>query len=105
MAVLIGLSIWKLLQLARLSGLFGGYLLARNIHLAIMFCIIVFLALHLLLVAIYPRTLVSVLAALGRRKSNDPPPSHPRFCQPFGDLTGGRQTEPAQVIAQWSVAR
>ena len=56
MAVLIGLSIWKPLQLAWLSGLFGGYPLARNIHLAMMFCIIAFLALHLLLVAIYPRT-------------------------------------------------
>ena len=60
MAVLIGLSIWKLLQLAWLS---GGYLLARNIHLAMMFCIIAFLALHLLLVAIYPRTLVSMVAS------------------------------------------
>ena len=60
MAVLIGLSIWKPLQLA---GLFGGYPLARNIHLAMMFCIIAFLALHLLLVAIYPRTLVSMVAS------------------------------------------
>ena len=63
MAVLIGLSIWKPLQLAWLSGLFGGYPLARNIHLAMMFCIIAFLALHLLLVAIYPRTLVSMVAS------------------------------------------
>jgi thiosulfate reductase cytochrome b subunit len=62
-AVLIGLSIWKPLQLAWLSGLFGGYPLARNIHLAMMFCIIAFLALHLLLVAIYPRTLVSMVAS------------------------------------------
>ena len=77
MAVLIGLSIWKPLQLAWLSWLFGGYPLARNIHLAMMFCIIAFLAVHLLLVAIYPRTLVSMR----------------------------RQTQPAQVIAQWSVAR
>ena len=61
MAVLIGLSIWKPLQLARL---FGGYPIARNIHLAMMFCIIAFLALHLLLVAIYPRTLVSVVASI-----------------------------------------
>jgi thiosulfate reductase cytochrome b subunit len=34
MAVLIGLSIWKPLQLAWLAELFGGYPLARNIHLA-----------------------------------------------------------------------
>jgi thiosulfate reductase cytochrome b subunit len=63
MAVLIGLSIWKPLQLAWLSWLFGGYPLARNIHLAMMFCIIAFLALHLFLVAIYPRTLVSMVAS------------------------------------------
>ena len=63
MAVLIGLSIWKPLQSAWLSGLFGGYPLARNIHLAMTFCIIAFLALHLLLVAIYPRTLVSMVAS------------------------------------------
>ena len=62
MAVLIGLSIWKPLQLAWLSGHFGGYPLARNIHLAMMFCIVAFLVLHLLLVAIYPRTLVSMVA-------------------------------------------
>ena len=61
MAVLIGLSIWKPLQLAWLSGLFGGYPIGRNIHLAMMFCIIAFLAPHLLLVAIYPRTLVSMV--------------------------------------------
>ena len=63
MAVLIGLSIWKPLQRAWLSGLFGGYPLARNIDLAMMFCIIAFLAVHLLLVAIYPRTLVSMIAS------------------------------------------
>jgi hypothetical protein len=38
-------------------------LLARNIHFAMMFCIIAFLALHLLLVAIYPRTSVSMVAS------------------------------------------
>jgi thiosulfate reductase cytochrome b subunit len=63
MAILIGLSTWKLLQLAWLARLFGGYPPARNIHLAMMFCIIAFLAVHLLLVAIYPRTLVSMVAS------------------------------------------
>jgi thiosulfate reductase cytochrome b subunit len=63
MAVLIGLSIGKPLQLAWLSGLFGGYPIARQIHLAMMFCIIAFLAVHLLLVAIHPRTSVSMVAS------------------------------------------
>ena len=66
--VLTGLSIWKPVQLAWLTRLFGGYPLARNIHLAMMFCIIAFLALHLLLVAIYPRTLVSMLASTKAEK-------------------------------------
>jgi len=61
--VLTGLSIWKPVQLAWLARLFGGYPLARHIHLAIMFCIIAFLAVHLLLVAIYPRTLLSMVAS------------------------------------------
>jgi thiosulfate reductase cytochrome b subunit len=61
--VLTGLSIWKPVQFAWLAWLFGGYPIARHIHLAMMFCIIAFLALHLLLVAIYPRTLVSMIAS------------------------------------------
>jgi thiosulfate reductase cytochrome b subunit len=54
LAVLTGLSIWKPVQLGWLTGLFGGYPLARNIHLAMMCCIVAFLAVHLALVAIYP---------------------------------------------------
>src|ERR1700730_1367490 len=60
---LTGLSIWKPVQLAWLARLFGGYPIARQIHLPMMFCIIAFLALHLLLVAIYPKTLVSMIAS------------------------------------------
>jgi thiosulfate reductase cytochrome b subunit len=62
-AVLSGLSIWKPVQLGWLTGLFGGYPLARHIHLAMMFCIVTFLAVHLVLVALYPRTLVSMVAS------------------------------------------
>jgi thiosulfate reductase cytochrome b subunit len=61
--VLTGLAIWKPVQLAWLTGFFGGYPLARNIHLAMMFCIVAFLSVHLLLVAIYPRTLISMVAS------------------------------------------
>jgi thiosulfate reductase cytochrome b subunit len=48
-AVLTGLSIWKPVQLGWLTRLFGGYPLARHIHLAMMFCIVAFLAVHLAL--------------------------------------------------------
>ncbi len=64
-AVATGLSIWKPVQLGWLAGLFGGYPVARGIHLSMMFLIVAFLIVHLVLVAIYPRTLVAMLA--GRR--------------------------------------
>ncbi len=63
-AVVTGLSIWKPVQLSWLVGLFGGYEVARAIHLAAMFCIAGFLVVHVVLVALFPRTLVSMLTRL-----------------------------------------
>lgn len=60
--VATGLSIWKPVQLIWLSRLFGGYPLARNIHLGCMLVIAAFVVLHVVLVAIYPRTLLAMLA-------------------------------------------
>ena len=40
--VTTGLAIWKPVQLGWLAGLFGGYPIARGIHLAIMFGIVAF---------------------------------------------------------------
>jgi len=59
--VVTGLAIWKPVQLSALVGLFGGYPIARNIHLAIMFLIVAFIVVHVVLVAIFPRTLVSII--------------------------------------------
>lgn len=59
--VATGLAIWKPVQLRALVGLFGGYPIARNIHLAIMFLIVAFVIVHILLVVIFPRTLVSMI--------------------------------------------
>jgi thiosulfate reductase cytochrome b subunit len=64
LSVLTGLSIWKPVQLGWLTALFGGYPLARHIHLAMMGLIVGFLVIHLVLVALFPRTLVSMLAPL-----------------------------------------
>jgi thiosulfate reductase cytochrome b subunit len=61
LAVATGLSIWKPVQLSWLSDLFGGYPVARGIHLAAMICIALFLIVHLTLVAIFPRTLVAMV--------------------------------------------
>ena len=62
--VVTGLAIWKPVQFAPLVGLFGGYPLARNIHLANMFLIVGFLAVHLALAIIFPRTIASMVVGL-----------------------------------------
>jgi thiosulfate reductase cytochrome b subunit len=59
--VITGLAIWKPVQLGWLAVVFGGYPIARNIHLAMMFLIVAFVLVHLTLVAIFPRTLVSMV--------------------------------------------
>jgi thiosulfate reductase cytochrome b subunit len=61
-SVATGLSIWKPVQLGWLTDLFGGYPVARGIHLAAMIGIALFVVVHLTLVAIFPRTLVAMLA-------------------------------------------
>lgn len=64
-----GLSIWKPVQFFWLAGLFGGYPVARGIHLALMAALAAFVVIHVVLVAIYPRTLVSMIA--GARAEED----------------------------------
>jgi thiosulfate reductase cytochrome b subunit len=65
--VLTGLSIWKPVQLAWLTGLFGGYELARELHFSAMCLIVAFIVVHLTLVAIFPRTLLSMIVGLRKR--------------------------------------
>lgn len=61
-AVTTGLSLWKPVQLGWLAGFYGGYPVARVIHFTTMTLIVAFVALHVILVALYPRTLVSMIA-------------------------------------------
>jgi thiosulfate reductase cytochrome b subunit len=61
-AVTTGLSLWKPVQLGWLAGFYGGYPVARVIHFTTMTLIVAFVALHVTLVALYPRTLVSMIA-------------------------------------------
>ncbi len=58
LAVVTGLSIWKPVQLGTLTWLFGGYDIARRIHFALMTGIVAFLAVHIALVALVPKTLL-----------------------------------------------
>lgn len=62
--VLTGLAIWKPVQLGWLAGLFGGYPIARAIHLTIMLSIVAFVLVHVTLVAIHPRTLKSMIVTV-----------------------------------------
>ena len=70
MAILTGLSIWKPVQLGWLTGLFGGYPVARRIHFTMMVLILAFLVVHLALVALFPRTLISMLAPIPSKPDN-----------------------------------
>jgi thiosulfate reductase cytochrome b subunit len=70
LAVTTGLSIWKPVQLRWLTDLFGGYPVARTIHLAMMALIVGFLIIHLALVTLFPRTLVSMLVPVRSEPDN-----------------------------------
>jgi thiosulfate reductase cytochrome b subunit len=64
LSVATGPAIWKPVQLGWLTALFGGYPVARHIHLAMMALIVGFLVIHLVLVALFPRTLMSSLVPI-----------------------------------------
>ncbi|MBP0600229.1 cytochrome b/b6 domain-containing protein [Herbaspirillum sp. LeCh32-8] len=61
LVVLSGISIWKPVQLDWLVDLFGGFDFARKVHFAAMSGIAAFVAVHLALVAIVPKTLLPML--------------------------------------------
>lgn len=65
LAALTGLSIWKPVQLGWLTDPFGGYPVARAMHLAAMIGIALFLIVHLRQVVIFPRTLLAMVANRG----------------------------------------
>jgi len=68
--VVTGLAIWKPVQLSALVSLFGGYPIARDIHLTTMFLIVAFVIVHVVLVAIFPRTLISMIAGTPAEPQN-----------------------------------
>ena len=57
LAIVSGLAIWKPVQLYPLTFLLGGYEVARRVHFLAMAGIVLFVVVHLSLVAIVPRTL------------------------------------------------
>ena len=59
--VLAGLALWKPVQFATLTALFGGFEGARLVHFLGMAGICAFLAIHVLLALLVPRTLLAMV--------------------------------------------
>jgi thiosulfate reductase cytochrome b subunit len=59
--VLSGLSIWKPVQLKYLTTFFGGYDIARYVHFFAMTAIVAFLAIHIVLALIVPKSLRAMI--------------------------------------------
>jgi thiosulfate reductase cytochrome b subunit len=59
--VLSGLVLWKSVQFPLLRELLGGYETARYLHFFAMTALVAFVAVHLLMVALVPRTLLSMI--------------------------------------------
>ena len=59
--VLSGLSIWKPVQLQRLTDFFGGYNTARYVHFAAMTAIVAFLFVHVTLAVLVPKSLRAMI--------------------------------------------
>ena len=60
--VLSGLVLWKSVQLPLLRELLGGYEFARRIHFFAMTALVAFIAVHLVMVALVPHTLRTMLS-------------------------------------------
>ena len=59
--VLSGLVLWKSVQFPLLRELLGGYEAARRVHFFAMSALVGFVAVHLVMVALVPRTLVAMI--------------------------------------------
>jgi thiosulfate reductase cytochrome b subunit len=59
--VLSGLVLWKSVQLPLLRELLGGYETARRVHFFAMAALVAFVAVHLALAALVPRTLLAMI--------------------------------------------
>lgn len=59
--VLSGLVLWKSVQFPLLRDLLGGYEVARRIHFIAMAALLLFVVIHLVMVAIVPRSLLAMI--------------------------------------------
>jgi thiosulfate reductase cytochrome b subunit len=66
--VLSGLAIWKPVQFQELAWLMGGYEGARHVHFFAMSFTVLAVAVHVVMVALYPRTLLTMITGRFRRR-------------------------------------
>jgi thiosulfate reductase cytochrome b subunit len=66
--VLSGLAIWKPVQLALLRELMGGYDTARVVHFCAMAFIAAFFIVHIVMVALVPRSLIAMVTTPRKQK-------------------------------------
>lgn len=66
--VLSGLVLFKSVQFPLLRDLLGGYDFARRIHFVAMALLVGFIVVHLAMVALVPRTLLTMLSARGKER-------------------------------------
>jgi len=59
--VLSGLAIWKPVQFQELTAVMGGYEGARVVHFVAMVLMVLFIAVHVIMVALVPRTFLPML--------------------------------------------
>ncbi len=76
--VLSGLVLWKSVQFGVLRELLGGYEAARRIHFVAMALLVGFVAMHLVMVALVPKSLLAMLSArAGATAAGVQPGVHP----------------------------
>lgn len=66
--VLSGLAIWKPVQLQELAALMGGYEGARWVHFLAMGAMVLFLVVHVVMVALVPRTFLPMWTGRARKE-------------------------------------
>lgn len=67
--VISGLAIWKPVQFQELAALMGGYEGARVVHFLAMAALVLFIAVHVAMVALVPRTFLAMFTGRVRRIS------------------------------------
>lgn len=68
--ILSGLSIWKPVQFQELAALMGGYEGARLVHFIAMVLVVLFVLVHVAMVALVPRTFLPMLTGYSGKPSH-----------------------------------